>query len=256
MPLSIHFEPQTTGIMQALLRVNDRFFILEGVATAPPFPDLEILFDSNALVSGVQSTVWVRLLEEAPADGTGHLQLSFEPAQTGVPDDPAVLFMNGGRTVRLTVEEGDTEARLDDVGEAWFQTGTTAGEIRFSAELGDRLREAAITLPQAAVSIDSATWSRTETGVSVRVAGFDNTRSAATASFHFFDVDGRALTTSPMSTDVANQFRGYYSKSELGGLFLLEAAFPVAGDVSLIGAVDIQFSNTLGPSGTHRLSLR
>ncbi len=252
----VTFAPSSSGVRQTVLDVNDRRFIMEGVGLDPPFPALEILLESNALVSGEQSSLRIRLTEPAPAAGTGQLQMSFLPALSDAGDDPGVLFVNGQRTMTLTVEKGEREARFEGEQAAWFQTGTTAGEIRFAAALGDQTREAAVTLPPAPAVIDTATWSRTDTGIALRITGFDNTLNVESVSFQFHNRNKTKLTARPIIASVANEFRGHYSRTQIGGLFALTAEFPVAGDVSLLGAVDVQFTNTVGPGAEHRIEFR
>jgi hypothetical protein len=252
----VEFAPDSAGIKQSALTVNNRTFVLEGVGLSPPFSTLEILLDSGAMVSGRQSSVQVRLTEPAPTSGSGTLRMSFVPSDPSVADDPAVLFMNGERSIAMSASKGKSTLLLDGAESARFQTGTTVGEIRFTVELGDSRSEAGVTLPPAAVSIDSGISSKTQTGIDVRVNGFDNTRTVSTVLFQFFDTSGRSLTPDPISVNVANSFRGYFSGTQIGGLFSLSATFPVAGDPSLLGAVEVQFVNVSGPSTTHRIELR
>ena len=181
--------------------------------------------------------------------------MTFVPTIEGASDDPAVQFVaNGARLLPLTVEEGETAARLGGEPAAWFQTGTTAGTIVFDVELGARRSEASITMPPAPVVIDVGSTSRTSTGLEVQVSGFDNTLSASNVAFTFYDTTGGRITPQPLRADVAGAFRDHFGSAQLGGLFALKASFPVAGDASQIGAVEVEFVNNAGTSAAHRLT--
>lgn len=252
----IAYTPRTAGIHRSLLLMNDQAFPLEGVGLNPPFPAPEIVFESATLESGRQSSVSVKLAEPSPASGSGTLRMSFIPAVASAIDDPAVFFLaNSDRTLALTVQKGSDLVQLAGAPSALFQTGTTAGAIEFTVELGDHLVTASVNMPVAPVQIDNARWSPTQTGLRLDVTGFDNSRSAGDIAFTFFDASGRALTPEPIRAHAADAFRGYFSANPLGGVFLLEAEFPVAGNLSLLGAVEIQFVNDAGPSLVQRLQL-
>jgi hypothetical protein len=123
-------------------------------------------------------------------------------------------------------------------------------------ELGDHIETVSLPLPAAPVSLDSGEWEFISTGIQLDIAGFDNTRSTTEVAFTFFDTNGRALTTEPLRVKVGNAFREYFLHSELGGLFSLRAAFPVAGDVNRVGAAEVQFVNLTGPSQVQRIKIR
>jgi len=253
----IVYEPATPGIHQTTLAVDDRAFVLEGVAYPPPFPDLEIHLETAALRSGEQAALQLRLAGPAPADAQGTLEMEFTPAIEGAFDDPALGFLSGdGRRLALSVGKGERAVLIAGAPEAVFQTGTTAGEIRFRAEIGGKVATAGVTLPPEPVRIDSVSWKPTATGLELRLNGFDNTLSTAAVSFRFYEAGGRPLTEEPIRSDVAAAFRDYFAVSYAGGLFSLKAAFPVAGDLSLLEAVEVQFQNQTGPSETVRVALR
>ena len=251
------YEPLEAGIHQAILSMDGREFVLEGVAYLPPFPDLEIHLTPQTLSSGQQAAVSLRLAEPAPAGAQGSLEMVFTPAVEGAFDDPAIGFLTGdGRRVALSIEKGERDILIAGAPEAVFQTGTTAGTIEFRAEIGGETATAGVTLPPEPVRIDTATWRPTATGLELRLNGFDNTLSTATVSFRFYEAGGRPLTEEPLRSDVAAAFRDYFATSYAGGLFSLRAEFPVAGDVSLLEAVEVQFENRTGPSKTVRIELR
>lgn len=251
----VSYEPRTAGLHQGTLTMEERSFVLEGVGVDPPFPAPEILLEAASLESGRQSQVSVRLASPPVASGTGELRMEFHPAMEGAGDDPAIQFLaNGGRTIALGVREGETATQLGGEAAAVFQTGTTAGTITFTVELGARLEQAAVTIPPSPVVVDSGDGRRTTTGLELRIVGFDNSQSVSWIAFTFFDTRGGELTAEPIRADVGGAFREHFQSAQLGGLFSLIATFPVAGDPGLIGAVDVEFTNNVGPSGTRRIT--
>ncbi len=251
----VGFAPQSAGIQQGTLLIDQRGFRLEGIAVDPPLPEPELVTPVQALASAQQGKVSVRLASPARASGTGTLALEFQPAVAGTPDDSAIRFLaNGSRSLSLAVREGESEVLLAGQPEAVFQTGTTAGTIQFTLRVGTHTRQASLTIPPAPIGVDSTRTGRIPTGVEVLVSGFDNTRTVSQLSFAFFDRQGRPLGTAPIRADAAEDFRRFFQSSTLGGVFLLRAAFPVAGNAALIGAVEVELTNSAGSSAPRRVA--
>ena len=241
-------------LYQATLRMNDRAFALEGVGLYPAYPELEVLVDPPVLRSGQQAKLTVRLAGPSPAAGSGGVSLAFTPAATGALEDPAVLFLsNSERWAPLHVEKSGQEVTVDGAAEGFFQTGTTAGTITITAELGKRRRELRITLAPEPVVIDRSTAEATATGLKLSFIGYDNTRSVSTISFQFLDRAGEPLGAGPIVARVEEAFLRHFASGKLGGVFSLAAEFPVAGDKSLVGAVDVTFQNKAGATALPRL---
>jgi len=254
---TITFQPDSAGIHRANLVLNQRIFVLEGVGLHPPYPAPEIHLEPQTFTSGQQGTITVRLPLPSPASGAGQVRMSFEPVIEGAGDDPAVQFLaTGSRTIPLAVQQGETATLLAGERQAAFQTGTTAGTITFTVELGDRREQASVAIAPTPVIITSGESRPTSTGLELTIIGFDNTRSASQIAFRFFDTTGRPLTAEPIRADVTEPFRQYFAGAEFGGLFSLVAAFPVAGDASLLGSVDVQFTNSAGPAEAYHVTLR
>jgi hypothetical protein len=250
---TVVYAPGAAGIHRGQLAVGDRTFPLEGFALAPPFPAPALWLETETPVSGRQVKLGVRLASPSPADGEGEIRMSFEPLPERAPDDPGVLFLaSGSRKIPFTVNKGGSEASFGGAGHAVFQTGTTAGTIRFAVSLGQREAALTVQLPPMPVAVDTALLRRTPRGVELRVTGFDNTHSASEVSFVFTDTQGKTVGTEPIRVNVESAFRGYFSKAALGGVFALVADFPVAGDAALIGSVEVEFTNTAGNSSRKR----
>ena len=88
--------------------------------------------------------------------------------------------------------------------------------------------------------------------VEVRIIGFDNVRSAGPLSFTFYDRAGVAIPPGGIRADGSADFGKYFQQSDSGGSFLLKAAFPVSGDVSLVDAVEVELTNSQGSTRSFR----
>jgi hypothetical protein len=53
--------------------------------------------------------------------------------------------------------------------------------------------------------------------------------------------------------DLTTNFKAYFDRSQVGGVFGLRAVFPVTGDASLIDSVSIVLTNTAGATRVDRL---
>ncbi len=79
-----------------------------------------------------------------------------------------------------------------------------------------------------------------------QLTGFDNTRSASTVTFTFHDSSGNILA-GPFTVDESSlAFRQYFAASNDGGLFALDAVFPVSGDTARIASIEIDLTNSQG----------
>jgi hypothetical protein len=230
--IEVVFAPETPGPHEGALQVGGKRIVLRGSGTAIPFLRLRLIADAPAR-SGEQRRIVVRLDEAARSAGVGEVTMSFDG-----PADPAILFAGGGRSVRFNVEPGSREFTF------LYQTGTTAGEIRFRAGLAAQTDETTVTIPAEPVRISSSQAARQSGALTVRVAGFDNTRSAASLIFTFLDSAGAELARQPF--DARDLFAGHFRDPGAGGQFVLEARFPVSGDSSRIRAVRVEVVNLVG----------
>ncbi len=253
----VSYKPENGGLDSAALSMGERVFHLEGFGLDPVFPPLEILLDSSAVLSGQQSAVRVRLSEPPIASGMGSLRIEFVPHSAGAGEDPAVQFLStGSRSIPLFVTEDSTEVQLDGAAEAVFQTGTTAGTIMFVASLGaqsPRTAQASVTIPPEAVVVDRMLGRKVQSTLEVEIAGYDNTQSGSRLTFRFLATSGKTLAPGVILADVTEAFRSHFQAANVGGLFSLLARFPVHGDISQVGAVIIQFSNSAGNSTEQRV---
>ena len=252
---TITYQPPASGIHRSTLQIDQRRFVLEAVAFDLPFPVPEILLETQALRSGQQSKLSVKLPSASFSSGAGELRIEFQPSMEAAGNDPAIQFLaTGNRTVPVKVTEGQAAVQLGGEAEAMFQTGTTAGTITFVVALGAHVVRASATVVPSIIVIDSTSARRTGSGLEVQLKGYDNSRSASEAAFTFFDREGRALTTQPLRAQVSTAFGEYFKTSQVGGMFSLTAAFPVTGDAARIASVEVQLTNSAGASEKRRTS--
>jgi len=251
---TITFAPVRAGIHRSVFRVEERTFLLEGVAYDPPLPRPTILLEPETLGSARQARVRLTLPVAAPASGTGELAIEFQPSVQPAGEDGAILFVNTGRrSIPFTVREGEAAARFGGEEAAVLQTGTTAGTLVLVARLGAHTVRHTVQIPATPVVIDSAAGRRGARELEVEIRGFDNSRSAGELTFTFYDTQGRPLAGQPIRADVSEAFRRYFESTTVGGMFALTARFPVSGDPSLVGAVEVQFASAPGPSAKRRI---
>jgi hypothetical protein len=253
---SIRFAPASEGTYSANLSVNEQSYILRAAAlpavTEPPLPELRISLDPNIAESGQQGSVTVTLAGAAPSRVTGELTLDFVSDVAGVPSDTAVQFATGGRSVTFEIASGQDTAAFGSLSAARFQTGSTAGTLILSARAGSRSTESRLTIAGAPVKITTATASRAGTSLQVNLIGVDNVRTSSQLSYTFFDTGG-AQIGQPIRVDAGEGLRSYFQTSAAGGAFALRAVFPVTGDASQIGSVELEITNSVGSSRSERV---
>ena len=248
------FEPLSAGIREGALDVDDRNIVLRAKGVEPPLPKPRIALESSALGSAQQGKLSIRFEAEARTSGSGRVVLDFQPAAGGFPRDPAIVFPStNSPAATFTVTEGQSQARFGDKQQIEFQTGTTAGTLTIRAELGPYTEQTSLTLNPAPVGIDAASGLRTSSGLEVYIAGWDNTRSAGQLSFTFYGPAG-AVVAGPIRADAAAAFQRYFQSSEVGGIFSLRALFPVTGDASGVGGVEVEIVNSSGTTRSKRIA--
>lgn len=250
----VTFQPQSGQQMQGMLTVDQRSFKLTGVGLSQPLPTASIVFASTLGASAQQNSLTISLASASPVGGTGTLTLAFQPA-AGLPDDPAIGFLSGPpRIATVTIAAGDTVGKFDGQSNIQFQTGTTAGTIVFTLNLQGSTQQASLEITPSPVILDVATSVRRFGEVDVSLAGFDNTYSASQLAFTFYNLKG-AVMSSPISVDVTPAFHQYFATTTVGGEFAMLATFPVQGDTTQIGAVDVQITNSAGVTTANHISI-
>jgi hypothetical protein len=167
----------------------------------------------------------------------------------GMPDDLAVAFIaNSSRLLPVSVREGSTEVVQ------MFQTGTTAGNLTVRFEIDGKVYEVPAAIAPSPIVISEARAIRSTSGIELRITGFDNTRSAGSLAFAFYDRSNLLVGGGPVRSDAAPIFAQYFRSSTLGGLFALQALFPVAGNPADIDRVEVQMFNSAGSPPPAKIS--
>jgi hypothetical protein len=135
---AVVFSPHAATQSQGTLVFGDRKYPLTGAGTDPPLPKPFLTVDLQQVASAQQGTVIIRFDTPVKTAASGSLALDFRG-----PADPTVVFASGGRAATFAVSPGDTQARIP------FQTGTTAGTLTFTAQLGSSSDQLSVPIPAA-----------------------------------------------------------------------------------------------------------
>jgi hypothetical protein len=159
----------------------------------------------------------------------------------------------GTRSLPFSITQGSTLISIAGQTSAIFQTGTTAGRIRFSLSGvptgGDPTTT--VTIPASAISVDSTVATRRTGDLDIQVTGFDNTYSAGGMTFTFLDTSGQTIPPGAIRADFTQDFRTFFTTAKAGSAFQVRVSFPVTGDTSGIGSVDVQLTNSAGVKSQH-----
>jgi hypothetical protein len=248
----VTFSPTASGVFQGALVIDGRSYRLTGAANEPPFPKPAILIDLPIPTSGQQGRVSVRFGQPSPAIGTGRLKLEFRPAIAIAPDDEAVRFIKGNRSTSFEVIEGATNPLSDFT----FQTGTTAGTIVFTTEVGGWTETISLEIAPQAPQIDRVKASRAGSMLEIEITGYDNSRSVNQLSFTFYSARGEVIQPGAIRVDSSTDFRRFFENSVTGGAFTLKAVFPVAGAITDISAADVSIANAAGPTASGKIQMQ
>jgi len=243
----VQFTPSAAGARTGTLVLGDRSYPLTGVGQDLPLPKPTLAIDLKQPASLQQGVVTVRFDAPAQSAGTGAVTLAFQATAQGINQaatDPAIVFASGGSTATFVVSPGDTQAAIP------FQTGTTAGTLTFTVQLGAATDRQSLTIAPAAAGITAVQGLRASGSIAVRVTGFDNTRSLGQLAFTFYDPGGAAIAPGAIRTDSSQAFAAFFQTSDAGGVFLLSAVFPVTGNTSGIASFDVALTNSAGTSKT------
>jgi len=110
-----------------------------------------------------------------------------------------------------------------------------------------------LVIPPSTIVLDGFTAVRRYGALDVALSGFDNTYSASQLAFTFYDLKGGPLPQGSINVDVATTFQQYFATTQVGGMFALLATFPVTGDVTQIGFVSAQITNSTGSTNAQQI---
>jgi hypothetical protein len=248
------FAPTSTGTFSGTLSIGSRQFSLTGSGIASAVPTASFQLSAQPLTSQQQVSLTIQLASASTVSAIGELTMTFTPLVSNVSDDPAIVFLaTSGRKLQVNVAVGGQTATYQGQSALTFQTGSTAGTITFTLTFpnGAPVTQSFSIAPQT-VQITSVTAVRSDPNLIVTITGFDNTYSAGQLSFSFTDTSGNLITATPIAVDASSQFSAYFfTNNQAGGAFALQATFPVTGDVTQVGSVSGQITNS---SGTSKIS--
>jgi len=250
---TVTFTPSASGTSAGSLTIGTRTFLLTGAAVTSPLPGFSLIVNPSPLSSQQQATVSLQLSSAAALSLTGTLSLSFAPSVANVTTDPAVVFLaNNSLTVPISIASGSqTATYTNSAGTAQtaigFQTGTTAGTITFTVTFPNTpAYTQSYSITPSIVQTTSATAvAQSSQVLLITVNGYDNTYSAGNLNFTFYNTSGAAYPA--ISYNAASIFQSnFFTNNTSGGAFVLQASFPVTGDITQIGSVAVSISNSVG----------
>lgn len=227
-----------------------------GLPTTPPV-NIGGAGDSNP---GTQPQFQIGL--GSPYPGTVNVTLTLTFAPDSGPDDPAVQFQGGGRTVQVTIPEGSTVT--PNVG---IQAGTVSGVVTITARLTAFSSDVTPTpVPTRTIRINplppvisSVTAVRNSTGFTVTIAGFASSRELTQALFTFAPAAGANLQTTQITAPVDAIFTQWWNSAAsapFGSQFILTWTFTVQGSSQSIASVTVTLANRLGNSNAVTANLQ
>jgi len=252
--IEVDFTPTSNGSLAGVLEIDNCAIPLTGVGLDPAFPQPAIEVDIASAASSEQGTLKVNLATAAQSSGTGQVQIEFHPSSPNFNADNGIVFLSTGtQSATFTVNPGDTAGHFGNDDSAAFQTGTTAGDLIFTLQLGEITATKTLTIAPAIVGVDSSQAQRTSAGLDLVIDAFDNTRSASTMTFTFYDQSGATLTPGAITVNSLAAFQQYFYASNEGGVFALHAFFPVTGNPAQVDSVKVQIVNSAGTASTAKL---
>jgi hypothetical protein len=245
--LSVNFTPPGPIPYTGTITIGSQSFSISGAGLSAVIPTPALRFDSAPFASAQQRTLTMTIPGGSPIAATGYVNLAFIPLTNAVKDDTSIAFLaNGSRIIPFSVAAGATEALLGGLGSATFQTGTTEGTIVFTVTTNAGLAgdpTVKLAIPGSAIIIDSSSASKQRLGfLDIAITGADNTYTAGSMSFTFFDTNGNSIANS--SADFIAAFKTYYGGQTGGSGFTMLVTFPVNGSAAGIGSVKVTLANS------------
>ena len=246
---SVVFAPTGIASYTGTLMIGSRSFTLSGQTVASSLPTPAISVDLQPLMSQEQAHVTVQLAAASSTAEVGTLTMQFKPSVANISDDPAVEFVaTSSRQLQVSVADGANVATYGGQSAITFQTGTTAGTITFTVQFPNQAPVTqSYTIAPAAVQVTSGTAVIQTPNLVVTLMGYDNTYSAGQLGFTFYDTSGHVLTPTAISVNAASAFHTYFfSETQAGGAFSVQATFPTTGDPTQVGSVAVTVGNSMG----------
>ncbi len=261
---AISGTPTAAGTFNFTVQVTDSANLTASrvetlVTDLPSLPALSVAGIPATLAALQQVAVDLTIASPFPVALTGQLNLTFVPAN-GMPDDPAVQFSTGGRSVSFTLAANATDAGFGS--SIAIQAGSVAGTIQFSVAslTAGTAPLPALTAPvfttQVAAGppvISSVTVTPGASGFSVQVVGLSTTRELVNATVQFVPTAGSTLQTSQSDISLSAAAAAWFQSSQsstYGGQFTLTLPFSVVGGPAPLNSLSVVLTNSIGTSQT------
>jgi hypothetical protein len=253
----IAFRPAAPGPNAGALNIDGRSFNLSGNAI---LSGATFTGASGTIAAATQPAIGLTLPGSYPVEVTGQLTLSFAANASGAPDDPAIQFASGGRTVSFRVPPGSTTAQFANATQIAFQSGTVAGTITARATFqAGGVEVTPTTAPTRTLTIARAAptlralsiANRTASSFQAVITAFAVTREVNTLNFTFAPSGTGSLQTTSLQVEATNLFSTWYRSAEAaphGGAFTITVPFNVQGDIGAIRSLSVTVNNGDGAS--------
>jgi hypothetical protein len=269
LPFNIVFAPTAAGQQTGTLTVGALTFPLQGTAVTPPppvYPQPSATVSLPSTASAQQGALTVSLASASPAAGTGTVILTFTSSVAAVSDDPSITFADGTRSASFTVTAGSSAVQFaDGTTSVSFATGTTAGTLNFAVTMETLTTETSVTIPSAPIGVDAAVATRdagcipvdsycTTVNVELQINAWDNTRSASQVVFRFYNPSGTEIAPGDIPwSGASTAFQQYFAGSDIGGIFSIDAIFPINGDSTQVTSAVALLTNSDGTTQTLKI---
>ena len=225
--------------------------------TRPNLPPVLITDLPPTSPPGQQPGFNVKLNAPYPLPINGVITLTFAP--DAGPDDPAVQFANGRRTLNYVIPAGTMTGQFEST--PALQTGTVAGLItlvtRYTVEgvnvTPDPPPTEKVRVNASAPVLTSLKLTRTTSGFELEIIGYSSTRQVNQATVGFTAAAGGNLGTSTVSVPLSSVFQAWYdsaASAPFGSQFKLVIPFTINGETAALASVAVSLSNSAGNSNT------
>jgi hypothetical protein len=221
----------------------------------PTVPSIALSGLPSTVLPAQQFGLQLALGSTFPVAISGQAILSFAPEVGGT--DGTIQFSTGGTTASFTIPAGSTTATFP--APLAVQTGTVAGTITVSLRLNAGGQDVTPSPPpaisahidQAAPVIQSATVTRSGSGLTIQVTGFSTAREVTQATFTFNAASGQTLqsTASQITIAVDTLFGSWFqnaANSAYGSQFVLMQPFSIQGDPNAVLPQTVTLTNRRG----------
>jgi hypothetical protein len=246
---TIRFSPFTSGLAGASLRIGADAFTLSGLGNVPPpLPDYTI--QGPATVQPLeQPSLNLTLATPYSVDLIGTLTLSTESDTFA--NDPAVLFITGGKTATFTIAAGGTKAVFSNgATDIKFQSGTVAGAIlatpAFTTTGGlsltpDSPKQYRTVLASTAPRITGLSINTvTGNGFTVQIVGYATTRTLTKVTASIKGKSGFNFRGTEFTQDLSGSSFLWFSSqpaAAFGGQFVLQLPIALTTSDTAVGAI-------------------